>query len=330
MSAAPHPTVLADPGPQDVRERAASAAAWVDTGLVRAARARAGLAPVLRHRLHGDDDAVFCDEVIARVRGMLDDIATQLAAALADVGAPAGAAPEPAEADTLALADLLHEEPTLLAALHAQALEWQLATRLEREQGIDMILAPAVAAGLADPALGTAAQALLAAQTRHVQARRRMTWPLAELPQDLFRIALHALHLHAGDHPDLQSRAIVAERSLRLRHDAERARPAVLRRYCEQAGSTPTLLDPAHAGLALFLTALAAAMGGERDEAVLLTTPAQLPRLVLVLRAAGLDGETVRHHVQRLHPDAVVPTEIAAFAPVEAAARLARDRLGTA
>jgi hypothetical protein len=148
-----------------------------------------------------------------------------------------------------------------------------------------------------------------------------MQWPLGELPQDLLRIALGTLHARARhDDAEMQSRAIIAERSLRLRFDAERGRLALLRRLVDALPDPAAALDPLQAGPALFLTALARAMGAPREDAALLTAPSHIARLALVLRAAGLEGDTVRQHVGVFHPEALVPAALGAVSARSGAA----------
>ena len=49
------------------------------------------VAPILRHLLLSEDNSIFGDEVIARVRGMSADVASQLLHELADAGEYEGA-----------------------------------------------------------------------------------------------------------------------------------------------------------------------------------------------------------------------------------------------
>ena len=303
--------------------------AWLAAGLARASAALDSTAPILRHLVLQEERAVFGDTVIAHVRGMIDDVARQLAVAQAQAGG-AGEGVEPDIDEVAGFASLLSANGAFLAAVHGQALEWQLACRLEQDHGVDMVVAPLVEAAIAaqDGDRSAAAMAALVAQARFCQAQRRMQLPLGELPQDLLRIALVTLHARAQDDAEAQSRAIIAERSLRLRFDAERGRLALLRRLVDTLPDLALALDPLHAGPALFLTALARAMGAPREDAALLTAPSHLARLALVLRAAALDGDAVRGHVAVFHPEALVPETLGALSPQDAAERRAHARLG--
>jgi hypothetical protein len=68
-----------------------------------------------------------------------------------------------------------------------------------------------------------------------------------------------------------------------------------------------TALAVDHAGMALFLTALALAAGQERDLAVLSTNDRLLARLALSLRAAGLKQNEIQAQLVLLHPDVALP-----------------------
>jgi hypothetical protein len=308
--------------------------AWFAAGLARASAALDSTAPILRHLVRGEERELFGDALIAQVRGMVDDVARQLAVAQAQAGG-ADAGVEPDGDEVAGFSALLCANGAFLAAVHGQALEWQLARRLEQDHGVDMIVPPLLEAVMANPdgagsehGSAALAMAVLVAQARFCQAQRRMALPLEELPQDLLRIALGTLHARAQDDAEAQSRAIIAERSLRLRFDAERGRLALLRRLVDGLPAAAPALDPLHAGPALFLTALARAMGAPREDAALLVAPSHLTRLALVLRAAGVDGDAVRAHVAVFHPEALVPQGIAALSPDAAAARLAQAGLG--
>src|SRR6185369_1821345 len=87
--------------------------------------AMANTRPILRHLLLNDDHSIFGDEVIARVRGLLQDVARQLVVSLAEAAeerdAQAWAHEESGE-----LAGAFLESPVMVAHAHALAVEWQL------------------------------------------------------------------------------------------------------------------------------------------------------------------------------------------------------------
>ena len=183
------------------------------------------LGPILRHLLATGDQSLFSDETIARVRGMVEDIARQLLHALAAAeGVEASEDFVGARIDTLAEAFL--GDAALLSHLHALTIEWQLAERLHSRNGVDPVLSPLLQALIAstDPDTAAAAMTTLAAQARFVQSLRRMELALAELPGDLFHSALVALR-------DIDSEgAEIAEAALRANFDESRSRLGLLSR----------------------------------------------------------------------------------------------------
>src|SRR5690349_3593053 len=90
--------------------------------------------PILRHLLANDDRGLFSEETIARVRGMLLDVAGQLlfahAAAAEAFDPPAYVAQRQ---DTLAQA--LFEDTAFLAHAHALTIEAQAAEQLQVRSG---------------------------------------------------------------------------------------------------------------------------------------------------------------------------------------------------
>ncbi|MEO0033178.1 MAG: hypothetical protein RIS94_2936 [Pseudomonadota bacterium] len=288
-------------------------------------RAMASNAPILRHLLRNDDNSIFSDQIVARVRGMFDDVARQLVVALADA---AGHADPQAWAHRAAddLARLLTDNGAFLAHFHALALEWQLTERLQARFGLDPVLPPLVQARIAtpDPEVSATAMSLLAAQARFTQAQRRMQLPLAELPGDLFHIALVTMRTFVGDDAGGDGYALVAERTLRARFDEERGRLGLLRRVLRALGENVTqALSVDHAGVPLFLSALALGSGQPRDAAILATTDAQLPRLALSLCACGLRPEAMAAQVLAIHPEVTLPEGLFQLHPDTAAAILA-------
>lgn len=260
--------------------------------------------PVLRHLLTHNDQALFSDEMIARVRGMMLDVAGQLLfaeAAASDVGDRVGYVAERQDE----LAETLFEDTAFLAHAHALALEAQLVERLQARSGIDSVLPPLVQelAASKDPATAGLAMAVLAAQARFMQTYRRMELPLRELPGDLFHRALQALReQNGGEHAE------VAERRLRDDYEEGRGRIGLISRLVVALGQcAPRALSIDHAGLAIFATALAMASGQERDLAVLSFAERQFARLALALRAAGLKQQAVEAQFLFLHPDVSLP-----------------------
>lgn len=285
----------------------------------------ANVVPILRHLLRSDDNSIFSDEIIARVRGMFVDVARQLVIALAEAAGhaePEGWAHEAAEE----LAHALAENPAFLEHFHTLALEWQWTVRLERSRAIDPVLPPLLQARMADPDgdASAAAMNLLAAQARFCQSQRRMQLMLGELPRDLLHIALVTLRAHVGMDASADGYALIAERSVRAAIDETRSRLVQMDRVLDaMGGNALAALDPDTAGVALFLTALARGAGLSREAAIMATVDSQLPRFLLALRACGLAPAAVAAAALAFHPGAVLPQGYAELSPADAAALLA-------
>lgn len=287
----------------------------------------ASVAPILRHLLANDEHSVFGDEVIARVRAMLGDLGQQLLDALAAAQGTAGSdAQDPAALDRMV--GSLVGQGAFLTHAHALALEWQLTERLQGRLALDPVVSPLLQALIAsnDAATAAAAMALLAQQARFAQQQRRMQLPLAELPGDLFHAASLALQAHAGLDPAAQNAAAQAAQAIRQTYDEARSRLGLIARLLAGMGGGATAaLDIAHAGPAMFLSAMALASGQDRDLAVLATNESQVARFALALRAAGLKTQTIEQQFAALHPDVALPDGFDALGSDRAAALLAQS-----
>jgi hypothetical protein len=274
---------------------------------LRAALARsdsmlAGIGPILGHLLSAPDHSLFSDEIVARVAGMLADLARQVLHTQADATGKKG---RDAFADRHgeALAEHFQACGNLLAHCHALAIEWQMTSRLEAELGIDPVLSPAMQRLIADsdPTNSSVAMATLAAQARFVQAQRRMELPLGELPGELLHRLLLAWRSYCGES---RSEAVDrAETKLRKSFDESSARIALYERLVSLGNDRSDLLLE-DAGAGLFFTALAMRSGQTRELAVLSSHGRQTVRLALGLRAAGLDPRRIDETLLRLHPGA--------------------------
>lgn len=281
------------------------------------------IAPVLRHLLANDDHSIFSDEVVARVRGMSRDVAGQLLEAFG----PDGGAQHPVDAvDVDRLTELLTGSSAFLCHLHALALEWRVTERLQAQLGLDPVLSPLLQAliGSSDDATSAAAMSVLAAQARFCQAQRRMQLPLGELPGDLLHGALLALRAFAGPAAEADSRAERAERTVRHAYDESLSRLGLIARtVTAMGGGAIAALSVGHAGVAIFLSALALASRQDRDTAVLATHEGQSARMALALRAAGLKPEAVEEQFLVIYPERVVPSGVDRLAAHHAAEMLA-------
>mgnify|MGYP007030461497 CR=1 FL=1 len=279
--------------------------------------------PILRHLVASDDHSVFGDEIIARVRGMIADLAGQLLDEVAKAQgneAVAQKAPEQAEALSLALAGA----PNMLTHVHALALEWQLTERLQARHSLDPVLSPLLQALIAstEPNVAGLAMNMLASQARFCQSQRRMKLPLGELPADLMHFALQSLRSVATNVP--AETVAGAEAAIRGRYDESCSRIGLISRLVVGMGAGAiAALSITHAGSAIFLSALALASGQPRELAVLSTNESQLARLALALRAAGVKSQGVEELFLSLHPDVALPDGFERLGADRAAAILA-------
>lgn len=87
-------------------------------------------------------------------------------------------------------------------------------------------------------------------------------------------------------------------------------------------------LSISHAGVAIFLSALAHASGQDRDAIVLATNETQVARFALALRAAGLKQNGIAEQIEALHPDANLRLAFDAMTSDQAAQLMARPMHG--
>ncbi len=283
--------------------------------LAREARALAAVVPVLRHLLSSDADALVSDAILARVRGMIHDLAAQLGAAAAgrDPATRAGPGEDPAALESLA-ARLMAEE-ALLGHCHALAAESLIAGRLQQRQALDPVLSPLLQELIAsqDTEVAGLAMSALAAQSRFVQSQRRMELPIGELPAELFHALVAQVQASAPD-----SGALVR---LQAGYDEAGTRLGLMARLVAamRRGAVAGLaLD--HAGLALFASTLAATARTARGDAVLVCHEGQAARLALLLRAAGLTPSAAERQILLVAPAARLPRGLAQLSPEQAAA----------
>lgn len=251
------------------------------------------IGPVLGHLLANHDKGLFGDQTIAAVRGMVSHVARQL------LDLPTAEADGADNGQLEELTSQLGAHVGLISHCHARAMEWQLASKLDARSGIDTVLSPMVQGLVASPDAATAstAMAVIASQARFGQQMRRMELPIGEIPEEL-RSALSA-----SVHPAFSSSGADATHT----HD----RPNRLQLLTTLLGGAGVdkrdALKIAHAGVALFLTALAETSSQARDLAILATNERQLARLALALRAAGLKPADVEEQFLYLHPEVTLP-----------------------
>ncbi len=256
-------------------------------------------APALRHLLGAPKRSLVNDAVVAHVGAMFDNLALQLVMARGAEN----------DADLLeAFAERLIEVEALRGHCQALAFEWRLALQLEEELALDPVLSPALQAMVADGEAIAAplAMAALTSQARFAQAQRRMELPLGELPAELFHAVLIAAREVSGGEDGAS--IAQAETRLRARYDEATTRLAVLARLATNGlPGGVSLVIVESAGVALWLSALAARTGEARDRTACATADPMLGRLLLTLRAAGLAPGEAERQALRVQPDAALP-----------------------
>jgi hypothetical protein len=294
--------------------------------LLRGELARCDLAlssamPILRHLVVNEDQSLFSDEVVARVRGMLASMARQLLHSQAEAEQIADRTALIEEREAI-LTEWLASDPALLRHVHALTIEAQTALRLQAAADIDPVLSPLLQDLVAakDGVLASTAMAALAAQARFIQHQRRMSLPLDELPAELFHKALLMFRAQAGD----SSGAEAAERALRQTFDESLGRLGLLSRAVMRSSrAAPQALDVGHAGIALFASALSLAAGQERELIAISLSDRQYARLALTMCAAGMEPSALVAQFVLLHPDVALPEGFTSLSRDEAARMLA-------
>ena len=294
-----------------------------------------GIAPVLRHVLAAEDNALFAEVVIAQLRGMLADLAGQLAEATQSAAGGAF----PFEADRLTAS--LGECSPLLRHLHAVAIEWQITERLASQIGLDPVLSPLMQALIAsdEPAIGEGAMKLLAAQARFAQRQRRMQLALGELPGEVLHAVFLVLRAHLAvlaeeqgvDAAAAAALAEATEAQLRAGYDESATRLGLLARMATGlGGGVRAALALGHAGVAIFSVALALVTNQRHETCVLAMQQGQQARLALSLRAAGVKPSQVVETLLELHSAALLPPGFEQLSADRAAQILARGGMPSA
>lgn len=278
--------------------------------------------PVLHHLLVNDANGLLNEEIVARLRGMLGNVAFQLLLAQAR----SAGVDQPEEYALVRQEDFvaaLCEDGALLTFAHSQALEVQLATRLQARSAIDPVLTPLVQelVGSQDPAQAQLAMAFLASQARYIQQQQRMELPLRELPGDLFHRALMLTLACAGSDGEAAEQAVDG---LRKDFEESQSRLGLISRLVMSLGrQAKRALAIDHAGLAIFATALSMASEQARELAVLSLRDTQSARLALALRSAGLEHKLVEEQLLFFMPDCPLPKGFETLQSGRAAALLA-------
>ena len=295
--------------------------------LARGNRALSGVAPVISHMLESSGHTMVSDAIVARLRGMLMDLARQLiAASLTDTDRANGHANVGGVHDDAIdqIADHLAGSNDLLGHLYALAMEGYLTERLEQRSSVDPVLSPLLQELIASDkaAVAELAMTTLAAQSRFTQSQRRMELPIGELPSDLF-LAVVKRFKKSVDAAD-SDRVAAAMKALKSQYDEGAGRLGLLARLVSSMrGGAVAALELDHAGFALFTTGIAALTRQPRDLAVLACHERQAARLALSLRAGGLSAEAIERQFLLIEPSEMLPHGIASLSPERARTMLA-------
>lgn len=264
---------------------------------------------VLRQLIATEDRSMFSDAIVSRVRAMAEDLARQVGYKLAQA---AGERDARAWADSITepLSGALIDEPVIVDHLHSIALEWQLTESMQRRAGVDPSLSPLLQAliGADDPTSSSLAMDLLTSQAAFARHQQRMSLPVTELPAEVLFSLLETLrHAVAGDLA-FEAHARNTEHAIRQAYDESQCRISLANRLVAALGAGAfAALSITHAGVAVFLSALAAATGDNRDTVAVSTSESQLARLALSLRAAGLSNAEIEREFYAIHPDITLP-----------------------
>ncbi|MEL7197207.1 MAG: hypothetical protein AAGL10_02740 [Pseudomonadota bacterium] len=295
------------------------------TQLAKGDRALSGVAPVLSHMLASSGHALVNEDVVARLRGMLSDCARQLI----DAAQTDAALVRPDQSQVDSLADHFAENGPILSHLYTLAMEGHLASRLEQQSSLDPMLSPLLQELIASDQneLADLAMVTLAAQSRFIQAQRRMVFPITELPARLFHAILESWQdwtRNSGKADGMSEQAAAV--TLRSSYDEASTRLALLTRLTGAMRNGAIVgLELEHAGLSLFATCLATLTRQPRDLAILACHDRQAARLALGLRASGLDQTTIERQFLLLVPGERLPRDLDHIDPAKAANLLSQS-----
>ena len=252
--------------------------------LARSERAMRSLAPVIAHLLDSDGPSLISDAIVARLRGMLSDIGNQLATTVASSIKVQWTESELKEH----LEARLINDELLIDHLYAEALELHLSRGLQERCAIDPVLSPLIQELIASQRAetGELTMAALASQSRFVRNLERMTYPLSELPQELFLSTIE--HLEAFEDELSDGSILRAARELKVGFDEGNSRLGLLSRLvASMHGAAVAAVDLTHAGIALFASAASSLTHYERSKVIVACHEGQGARLAVLLKAAG-------------------------------------------
>lgn len=294
--------------------------------LARGDRALFSVAPVLTHMIANSGHALVSEAVVARLRGMIADLAHQFLRIEAAYQESKDQSQALGVEEADAMAETLANDSALVSFCYAMAMEGHLTERLSQRSAIDPVLSPLLQELIAsnDPAKAELAMTAMAAQSGFVQGQRRMEVPLGDLPPALFLRVLKNWQEGASGHVhEVRSRAA---KGLKEAYDEGTSRIGLFARLIRgmHAGSMATL-DLEHAGLGLFISGLSTLTKQPRELATLACHESQMARLALSLRAAGVEALRIEQQFLTLGRDAGIPKNLSEMPANQARALLAHS-----
>jgi len=260
--------------------------------------------PTLLGLLGGGDNSTLNEEILARVRGMISDVAEQLLLSQAEAALISDIASY-VEDYRSGLAERLASNGNLLRHFHSMAVEGNLCEKMQLSRSLDPVLPPLLQELISshEERISALAMAVLSSQARFVDAYRKMKFPLRELPGAMEDLALGEFRANAEE-TDREGVNQTIE-VLRDRRDDSTGRISLLTQLVLQLGKLDdAVLSIDRAGISLFSSALAVTTHQPREIVVLSTSEGQLPRLAVLLGAAGLASPAIAQQLFALHPNA--------------------------
>ncbi|HAU22068.1 MAG TPA: hypothetical protein DCS24_05635 [Erythrobacter sp.] len=257
------------------------------------------------------------DDVVARMRGMLDNIARQLLVVQTKaMGGKTHSDPAQREDE---LSGLLAHSTTILSHCYALAIEGQIARRLEQQSGVDPVLTPLMQELIAVKDEGTAelAMAAMSAQARFMQSQRRMDLSINDLTADLFHEVLQIWNKFVRDEgPEVQ---FATEARLRNDYDESSSRPGLISKLVTSMnGGVQACFSLKHAGIVLFASGIGSKIRQPRELVVLACLEQQIARLALTLSATGLKIDQIAEQLLLLHGEVALPEGFTEIGPEQA------------
>lgn len=287
--------------------------------LAQANQVLGSVAPIIAYKLESPGQPLVNDSIVARLRGMLENLALQVL--VAANGTSNRTRPDQQDIDLLA--SIFAGNERILGHLYALAMEGHLAERLEQRAALNPVHSPLLQKLVASdkPRLAELATDVLSSQARFMQQQRRMELSITELPPEVFFVLLEERENGAGcSNIDLSTSSIGA---LRDSYDEAETRLGLFARLISMmSGGAVAGLELENAGLSLFASSIAALTDQPRDITILACHERQAVRLALGLRAAGQEEEAIERQLVLLEPSEWFPPGLATLPPERAASLL--------